>query len=71
MNTLEALNNLVRCSTGIKFDIPDILFKDTECTKCREVMEALEILDNDDSLFVTKIENKESESVMVVVEVIQ
>lgn len=71
--TLEALTNLMRSSTGIKFAVPKLLFNENapECNRCREVMEALEILDNDDSLFITKTEHPESESVMVIVEVIQ
>ena len=69
--TLEALTNLVRSSTGIKFSIPMVLFRDSECVRCREVLEALEILDNDEGLFVTKMENPKSECMMVVVEVMQ
>ena len=69
--TLEALTNLVRSSTSIKLNIPMLLFRDSECEKCREVLEALEILDNDEGLFVTKMENPKSDCMMVVVEVMQ
>lgn len=68
--TLEALTNLMRSSTEMKLRIPMFLFR-SDGDRGREVREALDILDSDDSLFVTKMDHIESESVMVVVEVMQ